>query len=707
MAVFIELTTSPLESNFEKVRKKFQPNTNEPARAGRKRARRPLRGLEVKEDTYASLRVIKADSKPLPLIDSGLPDGYNSKGYTNFLLQQVNEARMEKHQIIETFGASYVFFFGEQPRFLDVQAVLLNSHDFNWEAEWWANYNTYLRGTKLVEMGARCYLSYDDSIVEGYMVMAQATKLADQHFIAKLQFKFFVTNCTNVSNVGNPMFPIRASVQLPSSIQLTAKDAGAQIISALQGEVYGAAEVRNFDTRGKIGKETQRLAVPGSYRTLSQLLREVPPSVGVSADWWPALEGRGPGNQAGLKRLVTRAGMSIRSLIATNQDEIVGAEDTRTQFGFKPGEQPRPPSMQSRQTRTLLEALDLHQQATEFLSCYGANINSPTAYSSLGLQANFSASATASAGASYNAQSNASWGYTAGSGVGLGAVAGGSYNTSASAVAETRSGFAAYAGASASAGYNDSFQSDTLGVVYGRRSSRDVRFSSERQKIVETGFDYTYGYESDYARRPGFGRAGFGDYGGVGFGSANAFGDPGFRDPNRFTFAGVADESSAFERFLRARQDRTALTPGQVAGRGALTGGASVSVDGRVSAFALASVEGSLDPFGTARDNPANISARRANQGLGFSIGNPLGFGCAAPGGGLALAGAGASAGAYASANAGFSPGSGFSAGAQASAGTFYSPGAGAGASATASASASAFAGASASASAGAFAGIG
>ena len=138
MAVFIELTTAPIEQQFKQVGKSLQGGTGS-NRAGRTTARRPTRGMEVKDDTYATLKVIKSDGKSVALVDSGSAGGANTEGYTNFLLQSVSESRMEKHQIIETFGASYVFFFGESPRFLDVNAQLLNSHDFNWEAEWWAN----------------------------------------------------------------------------------------------------------------------------------------------------------------------------------------------------------------------------------------------------------------------------------------------------------------------------------------------------------------------------------------------------------------------------------------------------------------------------------------------------------------------------------------------------------------------------------------
>lgn len=669
MAVFVELTTSPIEANFRRVRDGLQPGNNVTARAGRTYARRPLRGLEIKEDTYATLKVIKSDGTDLPLLDSGMPDGYNETGYANFLLQSVQETRMEKHQIIETFGASYVFFFGESPRFLDCTALLINTVDFNWEAEWWANYNTYLRGTKLVEMGARCYLSYDDSVVEGYFMQAQANKAADSPRAVQLQFRFFVTNCFNVSNVGSPMYPIRSSVNLPPSIQLTSKDAGRLLVSNLQREAYGRAEVENFDDRGQIAATTARLQIPGSYRTLSQLVREVPSSVGVSADWWPVLESRGPGNLAGLQNLVYRTGMAIRSLIATNQDEVVGRDEARTQFGYEEGEWPHPPSAEKNIVRTQFESDDLFRQATEFLSCFGADINSPAAYRSLGFQAGFSSGSRA--GATFGARTTASFGFSAGTGVGLGAVAGGGFGYGA--VAETNTGFAA----SAYAGYNATaaYQADSLGVVYGARATSDVRFSSTRQRMVQTGFDYSYGYESDYAYGPGYGKAGFGDYGGNGFGSGNSGGDPGFKDPDQFTFAGVADDSSAFERFLRNRDDRTAITRGRVAGRGELSGGASVEVGGRVSAFAVVSVQGELNVFGTAREDAEYISGRIESQKFGFSIDNPFGVSCAKPGYGL---GAGLSPGAGVSTDLNFSATAGFSAsaGASLSAGARFSAGA-------------------------------
>jgi hypothetical protein len=603
-------------------------------RAGRTTARRPTRGMEVKDDTYATLKVIKSDGTSIPLVDSGSAGGANTEGYTNFLLQSVSESRMEKHQIIETFGASYVFFFGESPRFLDVSAQLLNSHDFNWEAEWWANYNMYLRGTKLVEMGARCYLSYDDNVVEGYLMQAQAVKASDQHLLAQLQFRFFVTNCYNVSRLGDTQFPMRASVQLPANINLQRGDAGRQLVSNLQGSPFGQALANSLNNEGQRTADMIAANITGASRSLSQLVRSMPPSFAVSADWWSVIESR-----ADIQNLVVRAGQPIRGSILDNDDEYVGtpgngygtanyvgmqaaAQDPTRLVAYNPS--PSLPGPIDNPARTLQESNDLFWQATAFLSCYGADINNPAAYAALGIQANFSAGV--GVGASFGPVVDSSFGFTAGSGVGLGAVAGG-----VSGAGSVSAG----AGSSSFSSYNESteFEMDTLSVVYGRRSTRDIRFSSSRQKLVEVGFDFTYGYESDYTKGPGFGKSGFGDYGGQGFGSGNSSGDPGYRSPDEFTFAGVADEASAFERFTRRRQDRTALTGGTQVGRGELGGGASAEVSGRVSAFALASVEGTLDVTGNARTTASYSSSAQVSASLGLGLGTPAGVNCPSPGG--------------------------------------------------------------------------
>lgn len=206
MAVFIEAQTEPFEAQRREMANNLWIRNEQPVR-------RPLRGIQLKENTYAIIRVMGSDGQFLPVIDAAGETHVESDGmnyttyYTNFLVQQVSEERHEKQQIVDTFGESYIFFFGEAPRMLRVSGLLLNTADFNWRAEFWANYERYFRGTRLVERGARLYLIYDDVIVEGYMVGANANENANQPNVIPFSFQMFITGYTDLSLLGDPNFP--------------------------------------------------------------------------------------------------------------------------------------------------------------------------------------------------------------------------------------------------------------------------------------------------------------------------------------------------------------------------------------------------------------------------------------------------------------------------------------------------------------------
>ena len=203
---FIELTVNAFDHVFaSRVGKKGMVRRG----AGADSVRRPLRGIEVKDDTYAVIRVVRANGEEVPLISSSYKGG-RGPSYTNFMLQRVADKREEKQQIVETFGIPYIFFYGQRPHVLEVQATLLNTLDFNWEAEFWENYDRYLRGTKCVEMGARVYLFYDDNIVEGYMMNAAADKVVnDKGQTVAMQFQLLLTNYANVSMIESSTYPVR------------------------------------------------------------------------------------------------------------------------------------------------------------------------------------------------------------------------------------------------------------------------------------------------------------------------------------------------------------------------------------------------------------------------------------------------------------------------------------------------------------------
>lgn len=187
-----------------------------------KHIRRPVRGIQAKNDSFATLRVVAGSGNAVPIIDAGSNRKHklaqsdseeqfftvgNKRAtdvYSNFFIQNVNEERAEKQQILETFGEPFIFLFGERARMITYSGILLNTFDFNWEAEWWYNYDTYLRGTKCVENDARIFLSYDETMVTGYIIGSSAAKNATEKNWVNFQFSIFLTGYSNFSNLGSP-----------------------------------------------------------------------------------------------------------------------------------------------------------------------------------------------------------------------------------------------------------------------------------------------------------------------------------------------------------------------------------------------------------------------------------------------------------------------------------------------------------------------
>lgn len=206
--------------------------------------RRPTRGVVLKEDTFATLRVISGKGDGRSLIDAGSrrPDQKSpfkvgektaTDVYSNFFLQSVQEERVEKQQILETFGEAYIFLFGERARVMSFSGILVNSQDFNWEAEWWDNYENELRGTKCVENDARVFLQFDDTLIGGYILSSSAQKNAQDRNWVNFAFQMFVTSNANLSALGNsnayPDYAGPGSSQLqyssPSTLPGMSKDA--------------------------------------------------------------------------------------------------------------------------------------------------------------------------------------------------------------------------------------------------------------------------------------------------------------------------------------------------------------------------------------------------------------------------------------------------------------------------------------------------
>jgi hypothetical protein len=552
MALFIELTTDAFQETFARQK----GSSDRARRAGASNARRPTRGLELKDDTYAILKVVTSTGEEIPLIDAGSPNGLNTN-YTNFILQSVTEARMEKHQIVETFGDPYIYFFGESPRFLDVQAVLVDSLDFNWYAEFWANYNLYLRGTKSVEMGARTYLFYDDNIVEGYMIMAQATKTSDTPLMVRLQFRLYLTNYDNVSFVGDPNYPVRDSIILPQGV--TDVNQFTQDEAALDATLAANLQSIGFGGGTSLIEALQQGVDPG----------RLPPGLqGIVQNAAEAFGGVGLRLPIGLTRQA-----ALRSLISDNADEYTGSVPSGVDFDNGPD---------LVAADQIQNAWNLAAQANEALRAVGADFVGPTLYNQMGLGVKFG---------------------VAGVGIGFGAVAGARATFGSSLMGGASFGVA---GANAAVGVGGGFGfSGRVGAGIGLGGGASFAGG-------------TLGFSS-LLSRPGT-TAGFGGAQGSRLGGlVNQLNAASFKDVLTQNFQqSVAAGSGLFQNGVRIGGSLTSgvgvvggVQGGLIAGSlfnanpqtalGSIPGtgnGANVNVGGSPSAFSLVSAQGKLTPDG-------------------------------------------------------------------------------------------------------------
>lgn len=117
--------------------------------------------------------------------------------YSKFLLQSVNEGHQERHQIVETFGDFFVFFYGERPPIYNFSGILINGQDINWLKDFMFFYNNFFRGTKAVELSAKIVLTYQGRQIEGFILNTSNVTQAESQNGVSITFQVVVTKRFN------------------------------------------------------------------------------------------------------------------------------------------------------------------------------------------------------------------------------------------------------------------------------------------------------------------------------------------------------------------------------------------------------------------------------------------------------------------------------------------------------------------------------
>jgi len=181
------------------------------------------RSTQLKEETVASLRIVAGKTEPNGDYSnfSNMGGGVTIFGTDQFALQSAAESDSERVQIVETFGEPVVFFYGRRPRVFSYNGFLFNSGQTQslipaastdtfqrgsgeqsklWRDNFKMAYDLFLRGTKAVEFKARCYLTYDRVVREGFLISMNMSQDIRPNMV-QLAFQMFVMREINVDSV--------------------------------------------------------------------------------------------------------------------------------------------------------------------------------------------------------------------------------------------------------------------------------------------------------------------------------------------------------------------------------------------------------------------------------------------------------------------------------------------------------------------------
>jgi hypothetical protein len=253
---------------------------------------RPIMGVQVKPNTPAYAQVVDQNGDTISVLnrvgsytgttdpagrynDQSFKSSDTAQAWTAWMLQSVREERMEKTQLVETFGDSYLYAYGEKPRSLQFQGLLLNTEDYDWKTDFWKNWEDHFRATKLVERKARMYIRFEDVLVEGYPINASVGQTAESPNAMSFSFLFFVTSYVNTRDLQKSARPRpfvfstnlnlqareRAGIDLRSSQQVLQRkfsqaglsDALSDLILGESGTASRTAQLANLAAQGAAG----------------------------------------------------------------------------------------------------------------------------------------------------------------------------------------------------------------------------------------------------------------------------------------------------------------------------------------------------------------------------------------------------------------------------------------------------------------------
>lgn len=153
---------------------------------GQENVRRPLDGVRVRPDTYATFSV-RVGTQYSKIANTSARSGVDT--FTaNMMVQSVNFQTNEKMQISQTFDQDRVFFFGSNLSTANVSAILIEDESFQWLHEFYQNYILNFSGSSLADIGAELEFSFEDKTLVGYLTQFSFSRNQSDRHMAQVNF---------------------------------------------------------------------------------------------------------------------------------------------------------------------------------------------------------------------------------------------------------------------------------------------------------------------------------------------------------------------------------------------------------------------------------------------------------------------------------------------------------------------------------------
>ena len=157
------------------------------------------RSLEAKKNRVVGVMPLFSEGECYAVIQLVPDQGAGGSGvsFEDFLLTSVVEQKEERSQVFETFRLPIIYFMDASPSIYAFSGFLFAGRTPDgkvWVDQFLSFYETKLRGTKCVENQVRAAVSYENTIVSGYVLSTRLSREAEQPMHSPFSFNLYVTS---------------------------------------------------------------------------------------------------------------------------------------------------------------------------------------------------------------------------------------------------------------------------------------------------------------------------------------------------------------------------------------------------------------------------------------------------------------------------------------------------------------------------------